>query len=111
ELGSLLGIRLFYWAATFLGRNPTRVLVRLIALWYALFNRDVRRASGDWLTIVFERRSRFREVYTHILYFAQTAADRLFLVQGKTSSFTTTRTGYQHMERAVAEKTGAILLG
>lgn len=111
ELGSLLGIRLFYWAATALGRNPTRILVRLIALWYALFNRDVRRASREWLAIVLRRPPRFRDIYTHILYFAQTAADRLFLVQGKTSCFTTTRTGYQHMERAVAEKTGAILLG
>ncbi len=111
ERGSLLGIRLFYWIATVFGRGPTRVLVRLIALWYALFSHNVRQASREWLTVVFERRPRFREIYTHILYFAQTAADRLFLVQGKTGSFRTTRTGYQHMERAVAEKTGAILLG
>lgn len=107
----MLGIQLFYWLATALGRGPTRVLVRLLALWYALLSASVRRASQQWLTIVFERPPTFGEVYTHILHFAQTAADRMFLVQGKTHDFVTTRNGHDHLERAVADKTGAILLG
>lgn len=111
ERGSVLGIRLFYWVATAFGRGPTRVLVRLIALWYTLFSSSVAKASRDWLTVALERPARRRDVYLHVLHFAQTAADRLFLIQGKTSGFATTRTGKHHLERVVAEKTGVILLG
>lgn len=111
ERGTLLGIRLFYWTATVLGRTPARIIVRLIALWYALFGRGVVRASRHWLETVLERKPSFGDIYRHFLYFAQTIADRLFLVQGKTEAFTTTRTGDHHMQRALADRTGAILLG
>lgn len=111
ERGSVLGIRIFYALATALGRGPTRLLVALLALWYALFSKKVTRASRQWLTVALGRPVHWRDVYRHIRFFAQTAADRLFLVQGKTSAFTTTRTGHQHLEAAVAAKTGAILLG
>lgn len=111
ERGSVLGIRIFYWFATALGRGPTRVLVALLAAWYALFSRSVARASRQWLTIVLDRPVRWRDVYRHVRYFAQTAADRMFLVQGKTNPFTTTRTGHHHLEAAVAAGTGAILVG
>lgn len=111
ERGSMLGIRLFYWAATLFGRRPTRVLVAIIAAWYSVFSSDTKRASRQWLSTVLDRPVRQRDVYTHIRYFAQTAADRLFLVQGKTSAFTTTRTGRHHLDAAFAAKTGAILLG
>lgn len=111
ERGTLWGIRLFYWTATVLGRTPARLMVRLIALWYACFGQSVVRASRQWLRTVFDRDVTFADVYRHFLYFAQTTADRLFLVQGKTESFTTTRTGHHHLERALADRTGAILLG
>lgn len=111
ERGSVLGIQLFYWFATAFGRGTTRVLVRLIALWYALFSRSVTSASRAWLTLALGRTARFRDVYTHILYFAQTAADRMFLVQGKIAPFVSTSTGHDHLEHALAAKTGAILLG
>jgi predicted LPLAT superfamily acyltransferase len=111
ERGSLLGIRFFYAFATALGRGPTRLLVALIAFWYSLFSKSVTRASRQWLGVVLGRPVRWRDVYRHVRYFAQTAADRMFLVQGMTGAFTTTRTGHQYLEDAVAAKTGAILLG
>jgi predicted LPLAT superfamily acyltransferase len=111
ERGSVLGIRFFYLFATALGRGPTRLLVAFIAAWYALFSKTVAGASRQWLTVALGRPVRWRDVYRHVRYFAQTAADRMFLVQGRTHAFTTTRTGHQHLEAAVAAKTGAILLG
>lgn len=111
ERGSVFGIRFFYFFATALGRGPTRLLVAIIAFWYALFAKNVTIPSRQWLELVLGRPARFRDVYRHIRYFAQTAADRMFLVQGKTTAFTTTRTGHQHLEDAVTAKTGAILLG
>ncbi len=111
ERGTLLGIRLFYWTATVFGRTPARIIVRLIALWYALFGRSVVRASRQWLATALDRKVGFGDVYRHFLYLAQTIADRMFLVQGKVDGFATTRTGHHHLERALAERTGAILLG
>lgn len=111
ERGSVWGMRLFYWAATVFGRRPTRVLVAVLAAWYALFSRDIKRASRQWLAVALERDVSWRDVFTHIRYFAQTAADRLFLVQGKTSAFVTTRNGRHHLDAAFAAKTGAVLLG
>lgn len=111
ERGSVLGIRVFYAFATALGRGPTRLLVALLALWYALFSTNVTRASRQWLTLALGRPVLWRDVYRHVRFFAQTAADRMFLVQGKTTAFETTRTGHEHLEAAVAAKTGAILLG
>jgi predicted LPLAT superfamily acyltransferase len=111
ERGTLLGIRLFYWTATVFGRTPARVMVRLIALWYAVFGQTVARASRQWLRTVLEREVGFSDVYRHFMYFAQTIADRMFLVQGKVEPFATTRTGHHHLERALDNGTGAILLG
>lgn len=111
ERGSLLGLRAFYWFATVLGRPPTRLLVRVIALWYTLFSATVVAASRGWLSTVYGRAVSRREIYRHIVHFTQVTADRLFLLQGKTDAFSFTMTGNEHLQRASAEGVGAILLG
>lgn len=111
EKGTLLGLRAAYWFATAFGRAPTRLLVRLIAVWYTLFSPKIVAASKAWLSTVYERPARRREVYQHLVRFAQVTADRFFLLQGKTSSFWFTLTGNEHLQRVTRESRGAILLG
>lgn len=111
ERGTLLGIRLMYWLVTALGRGPARVLVRIIALWYAAFGGSTTRASRAWLQTVFGTPATFGMVYKHQLYFAQATVDRIFLLKGKISAFEVTTTGKHHLLDAVAKKQGAILLG
>jgi predicted LPLAT superfamily acyltransferase len=111
ERGTVLGIEIAFWLATLFGRMPARLLVRGIALWYAVFDRPARTASRQWLRVVHDSEPSWRMVYRHILRFAQTALDRIFLVQGKTRPFEITRTGLHHLQAARREGRGAILLG
>lgn len=111
ERGALLGIRFVFSLASAFGRWPARQFVRLVALYYALFDRGVKRASRDWLERVHGRRVRWREVYAHIFTFAQVALDRIFLLKGRTRAFTVNRNGNHHLQQLVADGRGAVLLG
>lgn len=111
ERGTLLGIRVITYLATAWGRLPARVLVRFIALWYTLRDAPARQASRQWWTVIDGRPPSWGKVYRHILRFAQTALDRLFLVRGHVAPFVVTRTGHHHLEAAKAAGTGGILLG
>ncbi len=111
ERGTLLGIRIVFFMATVFGRMPTRLLVRGIALWYALFDKPSRKASRAWFTLINGEPPTFGMVYGHILRFAQTALDRIFLLRGKTSVFEVTRTGHHHLVAAKKSGKGAVLLG
>ncbi len=111
ERGTLLGIRAVFWLATAFGRWPARQLMRLIALYYALFDRTTKRASRDYWTRVTGEPSGFRTTYRHVFRFAQVALDRMFLLKGKTRHFTFTRTGNEHLLELAAKRQGAVLLG
>jgi predicted LPLAT superfamily acyltransferase len=111
ERGAVFAIRgLAFWATVF-GRGPARLVVRMIALYYALFDRVAARASRAWLTAVRGESPRFRHVYSHILSFAQVTLDRLFLLRRATRGIEVERTGSEHLEALTREGRGAILLG
>jgi predicted LPLAT superfamily acyltransferase len=111
ERGALLGIRLVFWLATIFGRFPARAFVRVVALYYALFDRTARAASRQWLERVHGRAPRFRDVYGHVARFAQVTLDRIFLLRGTTKHFAVKRTGSEHLRRLAADRRGAVLLG
>ncbi len=110
EKGSVLGIRFTVWLATVAGRRPARLLIRAVALWYTLLHPGVRRASRDLGERLGEPRRGLRAIYRHVLCFAETALDRLWLVQGRGDLFALTRDGHDHLERLCASGRGAILL-
>jgi predicted LPLAT superfamily acyltransferase len=111
ERGAVAGMRALFWIATALGRAPARQLVRLIALYYALFDRAAREASRAWLTQVHGRRVRFREIYAHVLCFARVTLDRVFLLMRCDSAFVVHRTGHQHLDELARTRRGAVLIG
>ncbi|MGB3052059.1 MAG: hypothetical protein WBB42_13735 [Polyangiales bacterium] len=111
ERGAVLGIRFVFWLATAFGRRPARQFIRLLAVFYAAFDRNAKRASRTWLERVQGRPATWFDVYHHISMFAQVALDRIFLLKGKTDMFTVNRTGNEHLIKLAREKRGAILLG
>lgn len=111
ERGTLWGIAAVFWMATVFGRAPVRLLVRFVALYYALFDRKVVRASRTWWTMVDGRRPSWWKIYAHIRRFANVTLDRMFLLKGHTRSFVFSRDGHQHLFELTRKKQGAILLG
>lgn len=111
ERGALWSIRLMFRLARLFGRRPTRLIVRLVALYYATFDAAAARASRAWLTRVHGRPATTREVRAHIFRFAQVVLDRVYLLQGAIGAFEVTRTGDHHLDRLAREGRGAVLLG
>lgn len=111
ERGAVLGIRFVFWLATSLGRWPARQFVRLLAVFYAAFDQNAKRASRAWLELVHARSVTWFEIYHHISTFAQVALDRIFLLKGKTEMFEVSRNGNEHLIKLARERRGAILLG
>jgi predicted LPLAT superfamily acyltransferase len=98
-----------FWTGVF-GRKPVRLLVRGIALYYALFDRTARAASADWLARVQGKPPGFGDIYRHIHCYAQVIADRLLLVRGAYGAFEINRTGTEALETQAASGQGAFLL-
>ena len=111
ERGAISIIRLTSFFVGIVGRQPARVLVRFIAVYYTLFDRVACEASRDWLTRVHGRPANRRQIYGHILRFAQVTVDRLLFVRGKSNSFEIRQTGTGALEEQVATGQGAFLLG
>ena len=111
ERGTLLGMRLGFGLAGFVGRRATRPLVSLVALWYALFDRAAASASRDWQRRIRGRPATFGEVYRHIRTFTQVTLDRVFLLTGRMHGLTITRTGSENLDRQLTTGRGAVLLG
>ena len=111
EKGTLAGIQLGLGLATLLGRRGMAPVVRLIALWYALFDHNAVRASRLWLERVNGRPAGFRDVYRHIRVFVQVTLDRVFLLQGKLSGLVFIRNGTEYLLRQRQSGRGAVLLG
>jgi predicted LPLAT superfamily acyltransferase len=110
ERGSVFLMRLLVLVSRGLGRAGLRALLRPISLYYALLDREVGRASRGYLARVLPSPG-FRDVYAHVLRFAQCAADRYFLLSGRTAGLRFVRTGSQLLRDASARKQGGLLIG
>jgi predicted LPLAT superfamily acyltransferase len=114
ERGSAAGIRFILIFTRIFGRRGARLFLRVLIFYYALFAGDARRASRAYfarLEGVDPKKIGFWRIYSHLLRFAQTSLDRLFLVRGRSDLFSTTHTGVEHLERLHEAGRGAILLG
>jgi predicted LPLAT superfamily acyltransferase len=110
EAGTVLGVRFVVALGTLCGRGPARAFVAVLALYFVLLRRDVRRASTAYLTRM-GLSAGFWDVYHHVRCFAEAAVDRLFLLKGEFGRYRITQTGHELMVRLKEEKRGAILLG
>ncbi|MBX3469483.1 MAG: lipid A biosynthesis acyltransferase [Planctomycetes bacterium] len=111
EKGTLLGMRVLIALCGLAGRRATRLVLRLVVLYYVVVHADVRRASRRWLRRVHGRAGGLGPVYRHVLRFAQVALDRVFLLTGRTDLFTFTHVGREHLAALRARGQGALLVG
>jgi len=110
EVGSLWGIRFVVGLCQLFGRDSARLFLRLVVLYYALFNVRARRSSQAYLRRALGHAT-FGMAYRHLCTFAEVALDRLLFASGKFGMFEVTSNGNEHLARARSSGSGAILLG
>lgn len=110
ERGSVFGMRFLIGIATFFGRGPAGLVLRIVALYYVLFSGRVRRSLRDYYKRVDGSKPSFGTLWRHVFGFARVALDRFFFAKGKSSLFQVSYHGREHMEGLGRSQRGAILL-
>jgi predicted LPLAT superfamily acyltransferase len=111
ERGTAGMLRLMTWLSLRLGRATTRLIVRGIAAYFLLTAPAARRASRLYLRRALGREPRMGDLYHHLLAFASTIHDRLYLLNDRFDLFEVTVHGQQLLIDAADSGQGAFLMG
>jgi len=93
-----------------LGRRIGRLLLHPIALWYLLFAPRVQACLTSYLDRALGRRARLSDRRRHLMSFAATIQDRLYLMAGRDDWLEVSVQGAE-LVRAAATDGGALLFG
>ena len=110
EAGSASGLRFLVWIGTALNRRALRALLYPTVLYFYCVRGPERRASRQFLRRVFERPVRELDVMKHFLAFARVAADRLYVMAGKTDLLAIRFVGGERVRRIVDKGKPGIFL-
>jgi predicted LPLAT superfamily acyltransferase len=94
-----------------IGRRASRVIVYGIAAYFFAFSPAAARASRTYLARALGRRATPLDGYRHILAFASTIHDRVYLLNGRQDLFDVTLHGRDVALSALADGNGAFLMG
>lgn len=111
ERSSLPVLRLMVWISLTFGRRLGRVVLHGIAAYFLAFAPAARRASAAYLARVFGRPPTLAERYRHLLAFASTIHDRIYLLNERFDLFDIEIVGQEAIDRAVADGRGVLLIG
>lgn len=104
-------LRFMTWLSLRVGRRATRVIVFGIAAYFLLLAPAARGASRDYLRRALEREPGWRDLFRHILAFASTIHDRIYLLNGRFDLFDIAVRGDKLLAAAMAQRRGAFLMG
>ncbi len=111
ERGSTNLLRFMAYLSLRLGRTASRAALYGIALYFFLFAPLARRQSHRYLRRALGREPRARDRFRHVLYFATTIHDRVYLINEQYDNFEITIEGEELMRAQVARGHGAFLMG
>ncbi len=111
ERGSMALLRLMAFLSLRLGRRLSRVALYGIAVYFFLFAPAARRQSRRYLRRALGRMPRARERFRHVLNFATTIHDRVYLINEQYDTFEITIEGESLMRTQEALGQGAFLMG
>ncbi|WP_297923002.1 acyltransferase [Metallibacterium sp.] len=111
EGGGWFALWLIRFIGLRLGRAPARLLLYPVTLYFFMRRGSERRASRAYLTRMFGRPARTREVLRHFHAFAATTLDRVFLLARGARGFHFEISGLDVLEQALAGGRGALLIG
>jgi predicted LPLAT superfamily acyltransferase len=111
ERGSTGLLRLMAFLSLRLGRTLSRTALYVIAGYFFLFAPRARRQSRRFLRRALGRAPRARDRFRHVLNFATTIHDRVYLINEQYDAFRITIEGESLMHAQVALGHGAFLIG
>jgi predicted LPLAT superfamily acyltransferase len=111
ERSNLAILRLMVWISLHMGRPAGRLILRGIALYFLAFSPSARRASEAYLRRALDRRPRFADRYRHVLWFASTIHDRIYLLNERFDLFDIKIVGEEAIREAIAGGQGVLLFG
>lgn len=101
EAGSVLGLRFLMWIGTVLNRRALRALLYPTVLYFYCTRAPERRASRAFLRRALQRPVRDFDVLRHFLEFARVAADRLYILAGRTERLNIRFVGSKELREVV----------
>ena len=111
ERGSMLMLKLMTWLSLHCGRQLTRPIVYGISAYFLLLAPTARRASRQYLRRLFGREPSWLDLYRHIIAFATSIHDRLYLLNERFDLFDIDIHSESLVLAARDEGRGAFLMG
>jgi predicted LPLAT superfamily acyltransferase len=111
ERSNLPLLRLMVWLSLTFGRRSGRVVLHGIAAYFLAFSPTARRASASYLARALGRRPTLADRYRHILAFATTIHDRVYLLNDRFDLFDIEIVGREAVESTLADGRGVLLMG
>lgn len=111
ERSNLAVLKLMVWISLTFGRRLGRWVLYGIAAYFTLFSPRAARASRAYLSRALGRPAAWRDRFRHVLSFASTIHDRVYLVNGRLELFDVEISGLEALHQAIDEQPGVLLVG
>jgi predicted LPLAT superfamily acyltransferase len=111
ERSNLAILRLMVWISLRLGRPIGRLVLHGIAVYFLLFAPAARQASRTYLRRVLDRAPTLADRYRHVLTFASTIHDRIYLLNERFDLFDIDIVGEDLVRDAMVGGQGVLLIG
>jgi len=111
EKSNLAILKLMVWISLTFGRAIGRLVLYGIAGYYVLFAPKARRFSRAYLSRALGRWVEWSDGFRHVLAFASTIHDRIYLLNDRFDLFDIEIIGAEALEASLAKQPGALLIG
>jgi predicted LPLAT superfamily acyltransferase len=111
EKSNLAIIRLMVWISLTFGRAIGRIVLYGIAAYYVVFAPKARNFSREYLHRALGRWAEWSDGFRHVLSFASTVHDRIYLLNDRFDLFDIEIIGAEALNASLAKQPGALLIG
>jgi predicted LPLAT superfamily acyltransferase len=111
ERSNMAILRVMVWISLHLGRRIGRIVLYGIAVYFLFFAPSARRASRAYLARALGRDATWSDGYRHVLAFASTIHDRIYLLNERFDLFDIEIVGADLIHEAAASGAGVLLMG
>jgi predicted LPLAT superfamily acyltransferase len=104
-------LKLMVWISLTFGRTLGRVVLHGIAAYFLFFAPTARKASREYLGRALGRWAEWSDGFRHVLSFASTIHDRIYLLNDRFELFDIEVIGADALHASLARRPGALLIG